>query len=142
MKIFDLSRFIFAQENRDTFSVALHELQNGKKVSHWIWFVFPQLQGLAKSPTSDYFGISGIAEAKAYMDDPILSSRLIEAVQAMLQHREKTAAEVLGHTDSKKFQSSMTLFREAAPDISVFDDALGMFYAGKPDYQTLRLLGE
>ena len=140
MMIFDLNRFIDAQSN--TFSVAFGELQNGRKVSHWMWYVFPQLKGLGKSEMSEYYGIAGIAEARAYMEDPVLGFRLIECSQAVLSHSEKSAKEIFGDIDSKKLRSCMTLFREATPEIQVFDDVLETFFNGKPDYRTLRLLGK
>ena len=134
----DLTRFIRAQET--DYRPALSELRQGRKTSHWIWYIFPQMKGLGRSYTADYFGISGLAEARAYVDDPVLGPRLIEAAQVLLLHRDKTAPEILGYIDAKKLRSSMTLFREAAPDIPVFDQVLQTFFDGSPDALTLRLL--
>lgn len=132
---FNLKRFIDAQE-RD-YDTALAELRNGRKMSHWIWYIFPQLKGLGRSDMSEYYGLSGIDEARAYIEDPILGQRLIEAAQAVVQHSDKSAEEILGWIDAIKFCSCMTLFREAAPEVQVFDDALNIFFGGEPDHRTL-----
>lgn len=134
----DLTRFIRAQEA--DYASALSELRRGRKTTHWMWYIFPQLKGLGRSYTADYFGISGLAEARAYIDDPVLGSRLVEAAQALLLHPDKTAPEILGYTDAKKLRSSMTLFREAAPEIPVFAQVLQTFFGGSLDTLTLRLL--
>ena len=134
----DLTRFLRAQAT--DYTTALSELRQGRKTSHWMWYIFPQLKGLGRSYTADYFGISGLAEARAYVADPILGPRLSEAAQALLMHPDKTAPEILGYTDALKLRSSMTLFREAAPEIPVFAQVLQTFFDGTSDTLTLRLL--
>lgn len=139
MSNFDLERFVKAQSLM--YPVALSEMKNGCKTSHWIWYVFPQLKGLGMSYNSQYYGLDGAAEAKAYLEHPVLGPRLIEITEAVLTHSDKRAKEIFGSSiDAKKFCSSMTLFREIAPEEKVFDEALQVFYNGKPDGYTLSLL--
>lgn len=137
--VFNLSRFVEAQEG--VYAMALAELRRGRKQSHWIWFVFPQLKGLGFSSMSQKYGISGLAEAQAYMDHPVLGSRLVECVQVLLGHRGASAEAILGRIDALKFRSCLTLFLRAAPNEQVFIDALQCFFAGTPDPQTESLLG-
>mgnify|MGYP004508687399 FL=1 len=134
---YNLNRFIEAQ-NRD-YDTALAEIRAGKKASHWMWYIFPQLKGLGRSSTSEYYGLSGIKEAQAYLSDPILKARLIEITDAVLQHKDKSAEEIFGGIDAKKLRSCMTLFSIAAPDIPVFDAVLEQFFNGTLDRNTLRL---
>lgn len=134
---YNLNRFIEAQ-NRD-YDIALAEIRAGKKVSHWMWYIFPQLKGLGRSSTSEYYGLSGIKEAQAYLSDPILKARLIEITDAVIAHKDKSAEEIFGGIDAKKLRSCMTLFSIAAPDIPVFDAVLEQFFHGVPDRNTLRL---
>lgn len=134
---YNLNRFIEAQ-NRD-YDTALAEIRAGKKVSHWMWYIFPQLKGLGRSSTSEYYGLSGIKEAQAYLSDPILKARLIEITDAVIAHKDKSAEEIFGGIDAKKLRSCMTLFSIAAPDIPVFDAVLEQFFHGVPDRNTLRL---
>lgn len=134
---YNLNRFIEAQ-NRD-YDTALAEIRAGKKVSHWMWYIFPQLKGLGRSSTSEYYGLSGIKEAQAYLSDPILKARLIEITDAVIAHKDKSAEEIFGGIDAKKLRSCMTLFSIAAPDIPVFDAVLEQFFNGVPDRNTLRL---
>ena len=134
---YNLNRFIEAQ-NRD-YDIALAEIRAGKKVSHWMWYIFPQLKGLGRSSTSEYYGLSGIKEAQAYLSDPILKARLIEITGAVLAHKDKSAEEIFGGIDAKKLRSCMTLFSIAAPDIPVFEAVLEQFFHGVPDRNTLRL---
>ena len=134
---YNLNRFIEAQ-NRD-YDTALAEIRAGKKASHWMWYIFPQLKGLGRSSTSEYYGLSGIKEAQAYLSDPILKARLIEITDAVIAHKDKSAEEIFGGIDAKKLRSCMTLFSIAAPDIPVFDAVLEQFFDGKPDRNTLRL---
>ena len=143
MDTFHLERFVQAQEG--VYPHALREMVNGEKGSHWIWFIFPQLKALGKSGTAIRFGITGLPEARAYLAHPVLGPRLLEITKAVVSHRDKTAKEifnsaVMGPIDAKKFHSSMTLFREAAPEEPIFDEALKLFYKGKPDGYTLSLL--
>ncbi len=134
---YNLNRFIEAQ-NRD-YDIALAEIRAGKKVSHWMWYIFPQLKGLGRSSTSEYYGLSGIKEAQAYLSDPILKARLIEITDAVIAHKDKSAEEIFGGIDAKKLRSCMTLFSIAAPDIPVFEAVLEQFFHGVPDRNTLRL---
>ena len=134
---YNLTRFIEAQ-NRD-YDIALAEIRAGKKVSHWMWYIFPQLKGLGRSSTSEYYGLSGIKEAQAYLSDPILKARLIEITDAVIAHKDKSAEEIFGGIDAIKLRSCMTLFSIAAPDIPVFEAVLEQFFHGVPDRNTLRL---
>lgn len=134
---YNLNRFIEAQ-NRD-YDIALAEIRAGKKVSHWMWYIFPQLKGLGRSSTSEYYGLSGIKEAQAYLSDPILKARLIEITDAVIAHKDKSAEEIFEGIDAKKLRSCMTLFSIAAPDIPVFEAVLEQFFHGVPDRNTLRL---
>ena len=134
---YNLNRFIEAQ-NRD-YDIALAEIRAGKKASHWMWYIFPQLKGLGRSSTSEYYGLSGIKEAQAYLSDPILKARLIEITDAVIAHKDKSAKEIFGGIDAKKLRSCMTLFSIAAPDIPVFDAVLEQFFNGTLDRNTLRL---
>ena len=138
--VFNLSRFIEAQHA--SYTTALAELRAGRKRTHWIWFVFPQLQGLGRSVNADYYGLSGLAEARAYLAHPLLGQRLRDATAAMLAHQPIGAESVLGELDALKFRSCMTLFARADPDEPVFGAALERLFAGEPDARTLRLLGE
>lgn len=136
--ISNLQRFVDAQ--RDTYADALDELRGGRKQSHWMWFVLPQLRGLGRSPMAECYGLDGAAEAAAYLAHPLLGPRLLECVRAMLAHQGHEAAEVLGSIDALKFRSCLTLFAAVAPEVPEFSAALRQFYAGQPDAATLRLL--
>ena len=135
---FDLARFLDAQQN--SYASALSELRSGKKQSHWIWYVFPQLKGLGLSSASQKYGLASLAEARAYLADPILGDRLREATQAILAHDSVSATGVLGELDALKFKSCITLFSRAAPSELIFKQALARFFAGQPDQRTLELL--
>ncbi|HEX7380696.1 MAG TPA: DUF1810 domain-containing protein [Nevskiaceae bacterium] len=135
---FNVGRFVEAQAG--TYAAALAELRRGRKTSHWIWFVFPQLRELGKSAMSERYGISGLTEARAYLTHPLLGPRLHECVAAMLAHRGQPATAILGGIDATKFRSCLTLFRRAAPDDAAFSDALDCFYQGNPDPRTEAML--
>lgn len=135
---FDLDRFIQAQHY--SYESALAEIRRGLKTSHWMWYIFPQLKGLGRSDTAIYYGLSGLAEAKAYFADPVLGSRLVEITRVLLEHTDKTPVQIFGHTDAMKLRSCMTLFAQAAPEEPVFQMVLDNFYNGKPDYRTLGML--
>ncbi|HTN30835.1 MAG TPA: DUF1810 domain-containing protein [Pseudomonas sp.] len=137
---FNLSRFIEAQ--KASYATALAELRAGRKRTHWIWFVLPQLKGLGRSVNADYYGLCGLAEAHAYLAHPLLGQRLREATAAMLAHPSAEAASVLGELDALKFRSCMALFNRADPTEPAFGAALDRFFARKPDVRTLWLLGE
>ena len=134
----DLERFAAAQE--PVYDQALAELRSGAKHGHWMWFVFPQLDGLGHSPTARHYAIRDLAEARAYLADPLLGARLAECTEAMLGWAGRRSAEaILGPIDALKLRSSMTLF-EAADGNDLFGRALEGFYAGKRDQLTLDLL--
>ena len=134
-----LDRFVSAQQ-RD-YAQALAELVAGRKRTHWIWYVLPQLRGLGHSPMAREYGIAGRTEAKAYLAHSVLGPRLLECVQAILAHADRSAVEILGDVDAMKFRSCLTLFAEVAPAEPLFGAALDAFYDGERDEATLRLLG-
>lgn len=135
---FQLQRFVEAQER--TCGVALAEIQSGLKQSHWIWFVFPQLADLGRSPTAQFYGIRSLQEARAYLAQPVLAELYREAVRALLSWAgSKSAEQILGETDAMKLRSSLTLFEAASGD-PLFTEALSAFF-GKADEATLRILG-
>ncbi|PWE53854.1 DUF1810 domain-containing protein [Metarhizobium album] len=135
---FDLDRFMAAQEGVHKRVIA--ELRAGAKQSHWIWFIFPQMQGLGSSPTARKFAIRSKDEAVAYVRHAVLGPRLKEAVQAMLDIKGKSALEILGSPDDLKFRSSMTLFAAVCGAGSIFHQALDRFYDGAADERTLALI--
>ncbi len=129
----DLQRFVDAQDHGGTYRRALEGLVNGRKTSHWMWFVFPQRAGLGRSETARRYAIGSAQEARAYVEHPVLGPRLVESAEALLEHRETPASEILGEIDALKLHSSMTLFAAAAPEQPVFQRVLDRFYAGEPD---------
>jgi uncharacterized protein (DUF1810 family) len=137
---FDLDRVVDAQDAGGTFDQALAELRAGRKTSHWMWFVFPQVAGLGRSPTAQHFAISGLDEAAAYLAHPVLGPRLVESAQALLDQPARDPVAVLGPIDAQKLRSSMTLFARAAPDEEVFDRVLDEFFAGDLDEATISRL--
>ena len=136
---FDLARFLQAQKN--TYARALAELRAGRKTSHWMWYVFPQIDGLGRSPTARHYAIRSLAEARAYLGHPVLGARLRECTTAMLGLQGLTAHEILGDPDDLKFRSSMTLFEHAAEDKDLFARAIDTYFAGRRDGMTLMILG-
>lgn len=138
MNINSLDRFIEAQEKM--YPVALKELKAGKKRSHWMWYIFPQLRGLGMSSMAHTYGISGLDEAKAYLEHPVLSERIYELCGALLEHKDKTAYEIFGDIDEMKLRSSMTLFALTNEDYTIFDEVLDCFFEGKMDEATLELI--
>lgn len=138
---FNLQRFVEAQ--RPVFAQALQELHRGRKETHWMWFVFPQLQGLGHSEMAQRYGLSGAAEAQAYLLHPLLGPQLEESVSALLGHREQSALDIFGHPDDLKLCSCLTLFASIVPQHPLFQPALEHFF-GKAgaDAKTLFLLGE
>jgi uncharacterized protein (DUF1810 family) len=139
---FHLQRFIDAQEDAAIYGRALAELRAGRKQSHWIWFVFPQIAGLGQSPMSHAYAIRSLAEARAYLAHPILGPRLQECAEALLAVGPDVSAEtILGGIDAMKLRSSMTLFHRADPGDHLFTQVLDRFYAGEPDPATDHLLG-
>ncbi|HDZ55509.1 MAG TPA: DUF1810 domain-containing protein [Pseudomonas xinjiangensis] len=137
---YNLQRFLTAQAT--TYDQALTELQAGRKSSHWMWFIFPQLAGLGRSEMAQRYAISGRAEAKSYLDHSVLGPRLEGCSRALLQWKGRSVLEVMGSPDDMKLRSSMTLFAEVAPAGSVFEKVLEAFFAGEADAKTLGLLRE
>lgn len=135
---YSLKRFIDAQ--RGIFDTALSEIDTGSKQSHWMWFIFPQLAGLGRSPTAQFYGIQSLEEARAYLEHNLLGARLKECVEALLPWAGKrTAGQILGSIDEMKLRSSLTLFDRVDPH-ALFEAALGDFFAGEADERTLALL--
>jgi len=137
---FRLERFVVAQAR--VHDGALAEIRAGRKTSHWMWFVFPQLAGLGRSEVSQYFGIASLDEARAYLAHPVLGPRLREAAAAVRDSPGPSAEAIFGGIDAMKLRSSMTLFHRAAPGEAVFREVLERFYDARPDEATDRLLGE
>ena len=135
----DLERFVLAQD--DTYDQALRELRAGRKRSHWMWWIFPQVAGLGHSPTSQAYAIADAAEARAYLAHDVLGARLLECCGALLDLEDVSAEQVLGGIDAVKLRSSMTLFANADPEARLFTDVLDRFYDGEQDERTVRLLG-
>ncbi|GLO51255.1 hypothetical protein D3C81_785890 [compost metagenome] len=134
----DLQRFVEAQN--PVYDQVMQELQAGRKRSHWMWYVFPQLDGLGHSAMAERYALAGIDEARAYLAHPLLGPRLEACVTALLQHRDKSAREMLGSPDHLKLRSCLTLFARAAPGNPLFQLALVQFYDGEPDALTLAML--
>lgn len=134
----DLSRFIKAQEN--DYKRALSEIRSGHKRSHWIWYIFPQIDGLGFSSTAKYYAIKDRQEAVDYLKDDLLRKRLIEISEALLHLKSCDPGEVMGYPDDLKLRSSMTLFCEVAPEVEVFQKVLDKFFGGELDQRTIELL--
>jgi uncharacterized protein (DUF1810 family) len=133
-----LARFVEAQSG--VYEQALSELSAGRKRSHWMWFVFPQLKGLGRSPTSLFYGLESAAEARLYLDHSLLGPRLRDCTAALLGHRGERAEAILGSVDAMKLRSSMTLFDAAGGDRELFGQCLADFFGGERDLATLKLL--
>jgi uncharacterized protein (DUF1810 family) len=139
----DLERFVVAQDSGGTYAAALSELQRGAKRSHWMWFVFPQVAGLGQSPTARRYAVSGLDEARAYLEHPVLGRRLLECVDALTALGGHDPVAVLGGIDAVKLRSSMTLFARAAPDPALrqrFTAILDQYFEGVEDTATLNRL--
>lgn len=134
-----LARFVEAQAH--TYADALAELRDGRKESHWMWFVFPQIAGLGTSPTSRFYAIASLDEARAYLAHPLLGARLRECTEAVLAHAGMSAETIFGGIDAVKLRSSMTLFDRVAGADNPFDRCLAAFFGGERDARTLALLG-
>lgn len=139
MSAFDLERFVKAQAR--SYEDALREIQDGQKVSHWMWYVFPQLAGLGSSPTARLYAIQSLAEAEAYLAHPVLGRRLVECFLAVLAVKDRSAHDIFGSPDDWKLRSCATLFARVSPPDSVFQRAIDRYFDGEPDAKTLRLLG-
>jgi uncharacterized protein (DUF1810 family) len=135
---YDLARFVEAQEH--SYARALSEIRSGQKRSHWMWYIFPQFDGLGFSSTSRRYSIKSVAEADAYLRHPVLGPRLLESARATLALEGRSAVEVFGSPDDMKLRSSATLFASVSPAGSVFGQVLDRYFDGEPDDMTLRLL--
>ena len=146
LRMTELQKFIDAQEHGysfgETYQTALAEMKRGEKISHWIWYVFPQIQGLGLSGTTAYFSIKDIEEATDYYEHPILGQRLTEITSVLLDIDNDDPMTVFGYPDAYKVRSCMTLFKHAAPEQKLFQQVLDKFCRGIEDDKTIRILGE
>ncbi len=133
---FELQRFVDAQDAGGAYASAVSELRDGRKLSHWMWFVFPQIAGLGRSPTAQRFAISGMPEARAFRAHPILGPRLVECARILTHLPGTDAVTVLGPVDAQKLRSSMTLFTRTAPEEPVFQEVLDQYFGGESDAAT------
>lgn len=140
MNEYNLNRFVDAQV--DSYETALTELRHGRKLSHWMWYIFPQIQGLGSSELSRRYAIRNIDEAKSYLAHPILRNRLISLCNELLKLENSTVADIFGYPDDMKLQSSMTLFAQAEGTDSVFMSVLKKYYGGAKDPATLQILND
>jgi uncharacterized protein (DUF1810 family) len=137
---YDLHRFISAQEG--VYDRALAELRSGLKRSHWMWYIFPQIDGLGHSPTTRLYSIKSPEEARQYLAHPVLGARLVECAEAVMAVQGQSASDIFGHPDDWKLQSSMTLFGLVSGPGSVFERVLEKYYQGKEDSRTLQIVGK
>lgn len=135
---FDLARFIRAQQQ--VYSDVLTELKTGRKRSHWMWFIFPQIDGLAQSSTSKFYAVKSLQEARAYLNHPVLGKRLNECAEAILAIENRSASEIFGYPDDLKLKSSLTLFERTAGAQTIFARLLDKYFGGERDAKTLELL--
>ena len=135
---YNLQRFVDAQQH--VIASVIAELKQGRKRGHWIWFIFPQLKGLGHSANSEFFGISSAQEAAAYLQHPVLGRRLKECTQLVNVVEQRSAEDIFGEIDAMKFRSSMTLFAKAVAEEPIFTQALAKYFAGEPDFLTMRRL--
>ena len=133
---YDLQRFVAAQDAGDTYDRATAELRGGRKTSHWMWFIFPQIAGLGYSPASRTYAIASLDEARAYLAHPVLGARLIECATILTRVPGRSAEQILGEVDALKLRSCITLFTHAAPDEPVFRQVLNRYFDGVPDPAT------
>ena len=133
---YDLQRFVAAQDAGGTYDHATAELRSGRKTSHWMWFIFPQVAGLGYSPASRTYAITSLAEARAYLAHPVLGARLIECAEILTRVPDRTAEQIFGEVDALKLRSCVTLFRHAAPGEPVFGQVLDQYFDGIPDSAT------
>jgi uncharacterized protein (DUF1810 family) len=137
---YDLERFVAAQDEGGTYQRAVAELRRGRKTSHWMWFVFPQVTGLGQSPASRRYAISALREARAYLEHPVLGPRLRECAAVVAATSGRTAEQIFGDIDARKLHSSMTLFHRADPGEAVVEQVLENYFGGVPDTATDRLI--
>ena len=135
---FELSRFVKAQDR--IYERVLRELKSGRKSTHWMWFVFPQIEGLGYSSTTQYYSIKSKEEARRYLDHPVLGKRLRECTETILALEDLSASSIFGYPDDLKLKSSMTLFASVAEGQSVFNRVLEKYYQGNPDERTVAIL--
>ena len=135
-----LERFVIAQDAGETYASAVAELRAGRKVGHWMWFVFPQIAGLGTSPMSRRYAISSLDEARRYLAHPVLGARLEECARVLTELSDRTAQDIFGSIDAMKLRSSMTLFARAAPESPLFRDVLDRYFGGLADDATDGLL--
>ena len=135
----DLERFVKAQDSAGTYQRAVAELRGGRKTTHWMWFIFPQIAGLGRSEMAQAYAISDLAEAQAYLAHPILGPRLIECAEIVAAQQGRSAEQIFGGVDAIKLRSSMTLFSHAAPDQTIFQQVIDQYYDGQ-DPETERRL--
>jgi len=133
---YDLNRFVTAQDAHGTYNDAVGELRRGRKTSHWMWYVFPQIAGLGYSATSRRYAIASLDEAKAYLEHPVLGPRLRECADLVVRAQAQSAEQIFGGIDAQKLHSSMTLFLRAAPDEPLFQQVLDQYFGGQPDPAT------
>ena len=138
MDINSLERFVKAQEL--AYPIALQDIKKGKKRSHWMWYIFPQLRGLGMSSMAHKYGIVDLDEAKAYLEHPVLSARLYELCGELLKHKDKSANDIFGDIDAMKLKSSMTLFVLTSKEHTIFDEILECFFNGEMDEVTVKLI--
>ncbi len=136
METTNVKRFIDIQNESNHYETALNEIKAGRKQSHWIWYIFPQIKGLGHSMMSQTYAVSSLSEAKTYWENDILRSRLKEITEALLGHKDDTAASIFGDLDARKVKSCMTLFNIVSPH-DIFEDVLNTFYDGKQCKATL-----
>ena len=136
--IYNLQRFLDAQDS--IYEEVLKELKQGRKTSHWMWYIFPQIKGLGRTATAQKFAISSLEEAQAYLKDPILGSRLRECTHLVLDIENRDIQKIFGYPDYLKFRSSITLFLETTKDNKIFQDVLLKYFAGQPDQLTLDII--
>ena len=135
----DLERFVQAQDSGGTYQQAVTELRSGRKTTHWMWFIFPQIAGLGRSAMAQAYAITDLAEAQAYLAHPILGPRLIECAEIVAAQQGRSAEQIFGGIDAIKLRSSMTLFAHAAPDQTIFQQVIDQYYDGQDPETTRRL---
>lgn len=133
-----LDRFLAAQD--ELYDQALSELRQGRKQSHWMWFIFPQLRGIGRSATAEFFGLADLAEAQAYLRHPVLGPRLVESAEAVLEHAGQPAERIMGGIDAMKLRSSATLFAAVPGSGDVFARVIATFFGGEPCPRTRAML--
>lgn len=136
--MYNLDKFIDAQQ--EDYNQALKEIRNGRKLTHWVWYIFPQIKGLGTSDTAIYYSIESLEEAKAYLKNKYLKHNLLEISQALLKLNSNNPTEILGYPDDLKVKSCMTLFHYADPSITIFKEIIDKFYNGKFDANTIDLI--